>query len=155
LHVLLRGKLPPGRRRNDRIEMYGDGRFFTVTGQHLQGTRTTIEERTAELAAVHTRVFRPNESRHRAAAQPDELDDDRLLERARAAQNGEKFWALWNGDTSQHGGDDSAADLALCNFLAFWTACDAERIDRMFRQSRLYREKWDERRGVLTYGALT
>ena len=42
-----------------------------------------------------------------------------------------------------HGGDDSAADLALCNLLAFWTGCQPDRIDRLFRQSGLYRQKWE------------
>ncbi|MFQ7644172.1 hypothetical protein, partial [Ruthenibacterium lactatiformans] len=37
----------------------------------------------------------------------------------------------------------SEADIALCNALAWWTNCDAARVDRLFRQSGLMREKWD------------
>jgi NrS-1 polymerase HBD domain len=66
-----------------------------------------------------------------------------LLERAFAAANGTKLRALYDGDTSDHGGDDSAADLALCNMLAFWTGPDLDRIDVLFRGSGLYRGKWD------------
>jgi len=69
---------------------------------------------------------------------------------ARRARNGGTFSRLWAGDTSAHGGDDSAADLALCNLLAFWTGRDAERMDRLFRQSGLMREKWDQRHGAQT-----
>ena len=49
LHILARGTLPPGGRRKAGVEMYAEGRFFTVTGMHVVGTPTTIEERTAEL----------------------------------------------------------------------------------------------------------
>jgi putative DNA primase/helicase len=35
IHVWCRGKLPPGRRRCGRVEIYQGGRFFTVTGRCL------------------------------------------------------------------------------------------------------------------------
>ena len=60
-----------------------------------------------------------------------------------AATNGTAFSRLWNEDTSAYGGDDSAADMALCNHLAFWTGNDPARMDMLFRQSGLYREKWE------------
>src|SRR5439155_15578492 len=50
---------------------------------------------------------------------------------------------LWSGDTSEYG-SQSEAELALCSMLTFWTGPDPERIDRLFRRSALYREKWDE-----------
>jgi primase-polymerase (primpol)-like protein len=34
--------------------------------------------------------------------------------------------------------------MALCCLLAFWTGGDSARIDDLFRQSGLYRGKWDE-----------
>ena len=34
--------------------------------------------------------------------------------------------------------------MALCCLLAFWTGGNATQMDRLFRQSGLYREKWDE-----------
>jgi len=74
---------------------------------------------------------------------PADLSDDELLERATSAANGEKFRRLWNGDI---GGYDShsEADMALCTLLAFWTGGDCGRMDRLFRESGLIREKWDE-----------
>jgi len=39
--------------------------------------------------------------------------------------------------------DASCADAALCSHLAFWTGKDCGRMDRMFRKSGLYREKWE------------
>jgi predicted RNase H-like nuclease (RuvC/YqgF family) len=38
----------------------------------------------------------------------------------------------------------SEADMALCCLLAFWTGGDRTRMEQLFRQSGLHREKWDE-----------
>ena len=84
-----------------------------------------------------------------------QVDDRELLEHARSAKNGAKFEALWRGDTSGYGGDDSAADLALCGLLAFWCGIDPRRIDSLFRSSGLMRDKWDSSRGETTYGRQT
>jgi len=52
---------------------------------------------------------------------------------------------LWEGDTTGYP-SHSEADLALLSHLAWWTDFDAERTDRMFRASGLYREdKWGAR----------
>jgi putative DNA primase/helicase len=34
--------------------------------------------------------------------------------------------------------------MALCSLLAFWTGGDVQQMDRLFRDSGLIREKWDE-----------
>ncbi len=51
------GELPAGRMKKGRIEAYWYGRFFTVTGQHLEGTPATVEERTRQLLAFHARCL--------------------------------------------------------------------------------------------------
>jgi hypothetical protein len=35
--------------------------------------------------------------------------------------------------------------MGLCFYLAFWTGGDPERMDQLFRESGLMREKWDRR----------
>jgi putative DNA primase/helicase len=156
VHVLVRGSLPPGRRRKGAVEMYSEGRYFSMTGDHVEGRPTTIQERAEALASVHARIFSTK------PAQPDlpvgiavsEISDTELLQRARSAANGSKFIQLWSGDTSDYH-SQSEADLALCSFLAFWARKDASRLDHLFRQSRLMRPKWDENHGEKTYGAIT
>jgi Protein of unknown function (DUF3987) len=170
LRIILRGTLPPGWRKTAKyavsIEVYDHSRYLTITGHHLEGTPETIEARAAEMATLHARVAAAitgssNGHQPMLAAAPTGsnghlVPDDDLLDKARAAHNGAKFVALFDhGDTSAHGGDDSAADLALCNLLAFWTGRDATRMDQLFRQSGLMREKWDQRHGAQTYGART
>ncbi len=153
VHIKLHGTLPPGRRRKGTIEMYCEGRYFTVTGRHLDGTPRTIEERTPQLTALHARLFSRNGPREPKASTITD-DDAALLTKARSAHNGDKFSRLWAGDMRGHP-SPSEADLALCTHLAFWTGADAARMDRLFRQSGLFREKWDERRGEQTYGEKT
>jgi primase-polymerase (primpol)-like protein len=153
-HVLVRGTLPEGRNRHGDVELYETARYFTVTGAYV-GRQRTIHERTEELAAVHrTHVAQTPEDTGEvleavASVPPTAssgsvgLSDEKLLEKARSAQNGQKFGALWQGDTSGYD-SHSEADMALCCLLAFWTGRDRGRVDRLFRESGLLRGKWDE-----------
>lgn len=47
--------------------------------------------------------------------------------------------------------------MALCCKLAFWTAKNWDQMDRLFRQSALFRDKWDARHhsNGSTYGEET
>ena len=79
-----------------------------------------------------------------------------IVKAACNAKNGAKFRELYAGSYSKtEYGSPSEADMALCNMLAFWTGCDADKMDAIFRQSGLMREKWDRRQSGSTYGALT
>jgi hypothetical protein len=63
---------------------------------------------------------------------------------ARKAKNGKKFIDLFDGgDMSSQDNDPNRADLSLCAMLAFYCQGNFEQIDRLFRESRLYREKWE------------
>lgn len=84
-----------------------------------------------------------------------ELSDDELVSRMLRSRSDGEIRSLLDGDLNMHGGDHSAADMALCSHLAFWCAGDEGRMDRMFRASGLMRGKWDSRRGGTTYGAQT
>lgn len=139
------------------IEIYVGGKYFTVTADYLANTPATIEQRTEQVVRLHKQISsRGDIKKSRQPERPVvEIDDDTLIEMATGAKNGVVFSALLDGDTSLHGDDDSAADLAFCNMLAFWTGRDAGRMDRLYRRSGLCRSKWDERRGDRTYGEMT
>ena len=67
-----------------------------------------------------------------------------LRDLRRSSAFGKKFKALFDeGDTSVCDNDDSVADLALCYILAYRVGNDPELIDRLFRMSKLCREKWE------------
>ena len=91
-----------------------------------------------------------------------ELPDAELRKRAMGSKSGDTIQKLLDGDSSLWSGRDSRyasqseADMGLCFYLAFWTGGDPERIDNLFRESGLYREKWDRRHygNGATYGAV-
>ena len=157
-HIIARATLPPGGRRKGNIEMYDSVRYFTMTGDHWPGTSPVIEDRQAEIEVLHAQVFGLAQPQPKWARQfsPVTADDVTLLTRARNARNGPKFTRLFDGNFSGYP-SQSEADLALCNILAFWAGYEHEQVDQLFRQSALYRPKWDERHYAdgRTYGQAT
>lgn len=148
LRVLVKGKLPPGGRKRSDVEMYDCGRYFTVTGDHLEGTPPTIENRQAELEQLHADVFGKGEEAQTGDQDPQTLSvwgHDEVIEKAKGATNGKKFKQLMNGEWEGKYTSWSEADIALCMMLAFWTGKDPALMDECFRRSGLFRPKWDER----------
>ncbi len=142
--LFVQATLPDGARRIGQIECYHEGRFFTVTGHAICGAQPEPRQRIVERWHAQTFPAIPDEPEQRPEHVASSLDDQDIIERARRAANGVKFWALWGGDT---GGYTSAseADLALCSMLAFWCGPDPHRIDQLYRQSDLYRKKWERK----------
>lgn len=160
LKIFFRGTTPGNRRRDD-IEIYNSLRYFTVTGEHWAGSPTTINERTAQAAAVYAQYFPEQEKP--PAAEPNrpalDLDDETILAKARSSANGQKFTRLMDGDTTGYH-SRSEAHLALCNILAFWAGGQADQVERLFKQSAFYTEyaeKWDRKHSGdgRTYGQMT
>lgn len=73
------------------------------------------------------------------------LDDFSLWDALFNSKNGEMYNRLFNGDLSDVNGDHSKADQKLCNGLAWVTGRNINTMDRLFRQSGLYRDKWRDR----------
>jgi hypothetical protein len=154
--LFMRAQMPGSRHKRvlgtgQAIEVYDNVRFFTVTGQRVAGTATGIEARHAEVAGWYAETFPAQQASDATYMDFDgatngawgEQDDEALVEQMLRSRNGAKLRRLWEGDTSDYHGDASAADLALCRALAFWTSKDGDRMDRLFRQSNLFREKWE------------
>jgi putative DNA primase/helicase len=155
--ILLRGVKPLGNCRKTlpdgtRIEVYDVARYFTVTGHRLPGCAPEVADCQEQLDDLCRKLWgevqasKPASPCSAAASGTCNLADAELLDKARRAKNGSKFTALFDrGDLSGHGDNHSKADLALCCLLAFWCDRDAGRMDSLFRQSALYRSKWDRR----------
>lgn len=154
IHIICKGRLPKGGRRKGNVEMYETGRFFVMTGNHCSEF-AEISDCTESIKPLHEKyigggrepqaIMRPTVSFQTA---------DEIVRAACNARNGANFKALFSGNTTGYS-SQSEADMALCNMLAFWTGCDADKMDAIFRQSGLMREKWDRRQSGSTYGALT
>jgi primase-polymerase (primpol)-like protein len=116
-------------------------RFFAMTGQDASG------DPLADLSAFINEWFPAPivlPSTREGYASAAEMDDEMLWAQMLGGgdEQSDKRLALFRGDTSAYGGDHSRADFALVAHLAWWTNFDADRIDRMFRQSGLVRDKW-------------
>jgi putative DNA primase/helicase len=156
IRIFVKGKVPKGRKKAN-IEVYSSGRFFTVTGNHLEGTPTTIESRQPELDSFYRKYFgndKPQQESIPKPSTPTSLTDQELIGKATHSKNGDKFKKLMEGDFSDYP-SWSEADLALCSMVTFWTGDNSAQIDRIFRQSGLMRDKWDEKHGASTYGQMT
>ena len=125
------------------IEMYNYGRYFTVTGK-VYGTPKSIENRTDEFNEIYGKYFsEPVKSKSEIKiTEVSDFTDEELLERMFASKRGYEIQKLFNGDWSSYP-SQSEADLALVSHLIFWTQKDTERVDNLFRQSGLMREKWN------------
>jgi putative DNA primase/helicase len=156
LRILIWGDKPGPRCKTSSrpgIELYESDRYLTVTGRHLEGTPTEIHRRDDALKALYDEMFAGKPGLPPAAGTqpsgPVNASDDELIEKARQARNGAgaKFARLFDqGDVSAYAGDDSAADMALTNMLAFWTGRDFNRMEAIFGRSALgQRDKWRNR----------
>jgi hypothetical protein len=144
--IFVRGTLLEGERnRSGHVEIYDRGRYFTLTGNRLPGMPSTLEERQTELQELQ-RSLEPDARSNRealpGAGNQASLSDLDLIDKAKNARDGNKFARLWSGDISGYP-SHSEADLALCDLLAFWTGPDPAHIDTLFRQSGLFRDKWE------------
>jgi putative DNA primase/helicase len=167
LHILVKAALPDhvGRKRG-AVEVYDHQRYFAMAGERLAGTPGTLEECQTEVLALYEALApEAAASLPRAVLTPPAFSrsDAEVLRRAIAAPNGAKFQTLWNGDlrryTDPYTGqpNPSSADFALCLLLAYWCNSDPVQMDRLFRQSALYRAKWDAQGsgGGHRYGQVT
>lgn len=146
LHVFVKGIKPGARSKNSKkgFEMYDKERFIIMTGNHLDGTPTQINENQIIIDFLYEMYFSQKEESKKNKQhiqQSPQMEDEEVIKIASNAKNGNKFKALFDGDISAYG-SHSEADQALANLLAFYTQ-DFEQIDRIFSNSGLYREKWD------------
>lgn len=182
LHILVKGSIPitgkdggrkkalkgDGYRPDAAIEMYSNGRYFTMTGNVLHKLPLTVEDRQDQLSALYDETFGPAKNNHtktegksQEKAQdgpreaPNQKEIDKIYKAICKGKNFEQYTSLMKGNTAPYCGDDSAADLALCNILAFYCNKNPILIDAIFRKSKLMRDKWDEDRGGQTYGEMT
>jgi putative DNA primase/helicase len=130
LHIIIKGKLPAKGRRKDGIEIYDKARFFTVTGNRMADSPNTIADGGEAINSLYDKFFTPK------------VEDKKSIEKDIPADN-EKIQTLFRGDYQDYN-SQSEADLALCQYLSMKFGNDADVIDKCFRESALFRPKWDE-----------
>ena len=144
------------------LEMYIAGEtshFLTITGNVFRTGGMTV---TGENLDSFKNTYMKRPALERAEIQVPEggsiLSDEEVMVKCYRSQGGGTFARYYDGDWTKPGDPNwshSQADLSVCRRLAFFCRGNMEQMDRLFRNSGLYREKWDERRGDGTYGELT
>lgn len=155
IHIICKGKLPEGSRRKDKIEMYDTGRYFIMTGDVYSDA--PIRDCTEQVKILHEKYLQKRISKPKSYSDYHTtvtLTEAEIIEKAENAKNGDKFKKLMSGNFSDYP-SRSEADFALCSILAFWTGCNPDLIDSIYRKSGLMRDKWERSQSGSTYGALT
>lgn len=137
------------KKSEEDIECYISGitnRYFTYTGDMIADY--PITDMSAALQTFLDKYMLKEQPQTKdkpvPAPTPATLDIESMLDIARGSKSGAAFAGLYDGgDTSAYSGDDSAADLALCQMLAFYLQGDYNKIDTAFRRSALMRDKWE------------
>ncbi len=130
-------------------------RYFTYTGNVINDKPITDctkelltfldkymlkEKKSTSTAETHTEI---KSTKYADSDIMDSICAD-IIEIIKESEQAEKFKKLYfDGDITDYEDNDSSADMALCDILAFYCGEDAELIDALFCKSKLYRTKWD------------
>lgn len=156
LHIIIESDVAVPGRKLKRVECYSSGRFFTVTGDVFEDRR---ELRDCDVAEWYAETFPEEKKTQTSLATTGGYlpDDEKILSVMFRSKGGRKMQGLFQtGSYTAAGyGSQSEADLSFIGALMFFCRNNQIVVDRIFRQSKLMRDKWDEKRGAKTYGQQT
>lgn len=159
LHIIVKGKIPGSRRRKGNIEMYDSGRFFTMTGKNIGKYKDVTEVSEQVFKTIYNKYLPDNTVKYPTTNNYQQnihnLSEIDVINEIYKSKQAKLFDDLMKGNYEPYYTSHSEADMALANILAFWCARDYTQMDSIFRQSNLYRDKWDEKRKNSTYGEQT
>lgn len=156
-HVVCIGSKPVGRCKAGPHEMYGNSRYFTITGNIIPGCCQYVANSQAMIEQMYAKWFGNKQeatTQITCTRKPDSiyvsrnipasstaLTDDEIISICNNAKNSVKFKKLFNGDYNGYP-SQSEADFALCRILAFYSS-DPAQVERIMKMSSLSREKWN------------
>ena len=138
----------------ESLEIYGadNDRYICVTGEkYIEESRESgiVAEQAALDRFIEHFGFmpvtpgEPSGTGTTPDTDDEEHSDEEILGLLRRRNKRGSISRLFAGDLKDRGGDHSAADLALCAEIAYYTA-GAEQVERIFGTSELAkREKWE------------
>lgn len=151
IHVITKGRKPDSSSKNSElgIEMYDKKRYFTVTGNQISSAAILFDCQKELQALCEKYLMIKEDGNHMITEVKNKkashtLTEEHLLDIMFSRKGGERLKSLHDGNWESYYSSQSEADLALCNALAFYTAKDANEMDRLFRKSGLFRTKWDQ-----------
>lgn len=157
IHAIFKGKIPGKRRRKANYEMYESGRFFALTGNTI-GPNKIQSLNQSEMKKLYEFLFGKDKIVNISSFQDQPINDlsvSEIINRMLTSAKGQRDKLFMQGGWEKLYTSHSEADLAFANDLAFWTGKNFQKMDTIFRNSSLMRDKWDEKRGATTYGIAT
>jgi len=153
--IFIKGKLPGTAKRIGKVEMYDRDRYFTVTGQCNKGLPVKLKERKRTIKKLYDFLIK-NKAAASISGNISDSPEDKKTTKPEVGENDDNFNRLYEGDWSKYN-SQSEADLAFFRELLNKTAGNPEEADKLFRKSKLYRPKWDEKHSAdgKTYGKMT
>lgn len=155
IHILVFGKLNEGYRRKNGVEMYDNYRFFALTGNTLSDS-SYLQDQTETINYLHQKYlglkptlnfnFKPKEYNSSL------LNENEVLEIMMHSKQGSILNSLYCGCWEPYFPSQSEADYYFMKKLAFYSNCNELIMDDIFKQSGLYREKYNKIIGNETYG---
>lgn len=162
IRIFFKGELPgPGLNRTMQgchIEIYDKGRFLTLTGHHIDDTPNTIEPRQEPASQLYQWILDHTGASKQSGGRPvidpnqkgKDLTDSEVMDCTMNASNSAKFEKLWDGDISDYAdsihpvGNPSRADAAMVGLLCYHSL-DDEQVARLWKASKLYRDKLERK----------
>jgi primase-polymerase (primpol)-like protein len=124
---------------NSQVELLGDGTFVALTGKYnglaINNRQNTFEEFGKPLvkATSEKKPLQKPPSSQSAIDVINRLKTD--------LKHGQRFNDLYSGNGLTE--DQSADDQSLCNLIAPYAEHDPDLVDKVFRSSVRYRDKWE------------
>lgn len=141
------------------VELYCGSHYFTVTGRHLSGSPTSINDCTSAFKQLHQTLIqsqKANKVTHSQGWQERETDqrtDEEILRLLFSEkERGEEWKSLYESGIGSKVASDSEADASLIAKLAYYCGKDGHtQIERLAENSALCRPKWNTMRTGITW----
>ena len=171
LHFIGKGKVPGERKRHKNLEIYDEGRFFTVTGNVIKDKdRSHIKPIEQELLPLYQKYMPAvgNQIEHKETRNEQGKRSTRenpfkqrygkssndvlelLFEKGYFHYTGEDIRRIYYGNYESYFTSQSEADFFMLGRLLYYIA-DVEQAVSLMENSGLKREKWYKRRGNTDY----
>ena len=128
-------------KRTDKVEMYQKLRFFTITGNNVEGftrihdVQDVVDEVLKEIAKGRKPETKVDNAQLDFEALPASEDDFTFLQKLYSYKNGNVLKSLFEGENVLYGGDASRNDLYFCTYINWANGNDLKMTDRIFRSS--------------------
>ncbi len=125
--------------KDKTMEYYQGGHFIAMTGDYYGSSELKSFDTPEMQTVLESKLEKRTEWKHTGEGVEGLscMDDRELLDKAFSATNGNTVRRLYNGEDLHN--NHSSSDMALMNYLAFWSRHDIDQMLRVFATSGLFR----------------